>query len=116
MIDDTRGTDATFVAVNEIRCEPDYCERFECLFCTRAKAIDRMPGFLEMMLLKPNEEGKPYLVVSKWVDEASFRAWVGSPEFHEGHKRAFEDLAEAKREGRNPPMTSDFGTYSVLTR
>ena len=105
---------ATFVAVNEIHCEPDYCERFECLFCTRAQAIDRMPGFIEMMVLRPNEPGKPYLVVSRWKDEASFRAWVGSPEFHEGHQRAFADLAEAKKKGETPPMKSDFGTYTVL--
>lgn len=54
--------------------------------------IDNMPGFLGMKVLRCTEEQQPYLVLSFWTDEASFQAWVGSPQFHEGHKRAFEDL------------------------
>ena len=106
---------ASFVAVNTIHCRADYTERFECLFCSRAKAIDRMSGFLGMHVLKCKTPGDPYLVVSYWTDEASFKAWVGSPEFHEGHKRAFADLKAAKEAGHEPPMKSDFHTYDLLT-
>lgn len=106
---------AGFVAVNYITCNPSYTERFECLFCTRARAIDRMPGFLGMQVLRANAEGEPYLVVSWWQDEAAFKSWVGSPEFLEGHKRGFEDLKKAKEEGLETPMESKFVTYSVLT-
>lgn len=105
---------AGFVAINTIRCRESYVERFECLFCTRAKAIDRMPGFLGMEVLKCNDTGQPYLIVSHWADEACFRAWVGSPEFQEGHRRGFEDLKSAKERGEEPPMSSEFRTYSVL--
>lgn len=76
--------------------------------------IDRMPGFLGMNVLKCTESGKPYLVVSYWETEAHFQAWVGSPEFYEGHKRAFADLNASKERGEEPPMTSDFLTYTVL--
>ncbi|MCU0317659.1 MAG: antibiotic biosynthesis monooxygenase [Fimbriimonadaceae bacterium] len=107
---------AGFVAINTIHCKAHYTERFECLFCSRAKMIDKMPGFLGMNVLKSQSEGEPYLVVSYWETESHFQAWVGSPEFHEGHKRAFEDLRKAKEAGEEPPMTSDFRTYSVLTR
>lgn len=106
---------AGFVAINTIRCRADYTERFECLFCSRAKAIDRMSGFLGMHVLKCKSPDEPYLVVSYWTDEASFKAWVGSPEFHEGHARAFADLKAAKERGEQPPVTSDFHTYDVLT-
>lgn len=108
-------TDAGFVAINYIDCKPHYRERFECLFCSRARAIDTMPGFVGMNVLKSHKDGDPYLVISYWKDQASFDAWVGSKEFVEGHKRGFEDLVEAKRKGEEPPMTSDFKTYSVLT-
>lgn len=104
-----------FVAVNTITCDPEYVPRFEELFRSRARAIDRVPGFLAMHVLKPTEPGAPYLVVSYWEQEACFTNWVGSPEFHEGHRRAFEDLRQAKEAGRTPPMKSDFATYSVLT-
>lgn len=105
-----------FVAINYISCQPHYRERFEDLFRTRAKAIDRMPGFCGMYVLRPQKEGDPYLVVSHWESEAHFRAWVQSPEFMEGHRRGFEDLRQARERGEAPPMQSDFKTYEVLTR
>ena len=106
---------ASFVAVNYIACKPDYADRFEQLFKTRAKAIDRLPGFIDMQVLKPTDGEGDYLVVSRWNAKEDFDAWVGSPEFLEGHKRGFEDIAEAKRTGKESPMTSTFRTYSVLT-
>ena len=105
-----------FVAINYITCQPHYRERFEELFRTRARAIDRMPGFRGMYVLRPQKEGDPYLVVSHWESEADFRAWVQSPEFLDGHKRGFEDMRKARERGEDPPMQSDFKTYEVITR
>lgn len=107
---------AHFVAINYIHCRPEYIERFEELFKSRSHAIDRMPGFQHMHVLKPAKPEDPYLVVSYWASEADFRAWVGSPEFIEGHKRGFEDLKNARQAGEPDPMTSDFKTYDVLCR
>lgn len=104
-----------FVAVNTISCQPDYVDRFTELFSSRAQAIDRIPGFLGMYVLSPSEPGKSYLVISHWVNEDAFKGWTGSPEFLEGHKRAFEDMRLAKERGEEPPMKSEFTTYSVLT-
>lgn len=109
-------TAAGFVAINYITCRPDYQQRFEELFRTRARAIDRMPGFLGMYVLRPQREGDPYLVVSHWESEAHFRAWLRSPEFLEGHRRGFEDMRQAKERGEEPPMHSDFRTYEVIAR
>lgn len=106
---------AGFVAINTIECEPSYIARFEELFQSRARAIDRLPGFLRMQVLRPSTEGEPYLVVSEWADEASFLKWTASEEFRVGHRRAFEDIAEARGRGEVPPMRSEFRTYSVLT-
>jgi heme oxygenase (mycobilin-producing) len=108
-------TKPAFVAINYITCEPSYCARFECLFCTRARQIDTMPGFISMQVLRPMKQGEPYLVISQWESQEAFDAWVGSPEFLEGHKRGFEDVTEAKRRGEEPPMRSTFQTYSLVT-
>ncbi|XZF14206.1 antibiotic biosynthesis monooxygenase family protein [Chitinophagaceae bacterium MMS25-I14] len=106
--------DKRFVAVNYISCNSEYKERFETLFATRAKAIDRMPGFIDMHVLKPSKEEDPYLIVSYWDNEDAFKTWTKSPEFLEGHKRGFEDIARAKAEGKPAPMTSDFKTYKII--
>jgi heme-degrading monooxygenase HmoA len=102
-----------FVAINYISCDSHYRERFEQLFATRAHAIDRMPGFVDMQVLRPSQEGE-YLIVSHWESEDAFKTWTSSPEFIEGHKRGFEDIRKAKERGEKPPMTSSFKTYEVI--
>lgn len=104
-----------FVAINYIQCKEHYRERFEELFVTRAKAIDRMPGFKFMEVLKPSDNSDNYLIVSHWESEENFKEWTRSPEFIEGHKRGFEDIRLAKEKGEEPPMSSDFKTYRVIS-
>jgi len=104
-----------FVAINYISCEEHYRARFEELFGSRAHAIDRLPGFIEMEVLKPNGEGE-YLIVSHWESEDAFKAWTTSPEFLEGHKRGFEDLRLARERGEKAPMRSSFKTYTRLAQ
>lgn len=104
-----------FVAINFISCKEHYRERFEYLFSTRAQAIDTLPGFQSMSVLKPVKDGEEYLVVSYWESEDSFKNWTSSPEFLNGHKRAFADIAQAKEKGDEPPMKSSFKVYNVLT-
>lgn len=103
-----------FVAVNYINCTPEYKERFEELFGSRAGAIDKMSGFIEMHVLRPDKEGDSYLIVSYWENEDAFKDWTKSEAFIEGHKRGFADLAKAKQEGKPAPMTSDFKTYKII--
>ena len=104
-----------FVAINYIQCEPNYRERFEELFASRAKAIDKMPGFVDMQVLRPNGEGE-YLIVSHWASEEAFKTWTTSPEFLEGHKRGFDDIRKAREQGLKPPMSSSFKTYEVIAK
>lgn len=103
-----------FVAVNYINCSLEYRPRFEELFGSRAHAIDSMPGFIEMHVLRPAKEGDNYLIVSYWETEAAFKDWTKSEAFIEGHKRGFADLAKAKQEGKPAPMSSDFKTYEII--
>ena len=113
---DGRGPHQGFVAINYISCKPGYRKRFEELFGSRAHAIDRMPGFIEMKVLRPQAEADTYLIVSYWETESAFKAWSQSPEFLEGHRRGFEDIRKAKERGEEPPMKSDFRTYEVIAR
>lgn len=107
-------TRKNFVAINYITCSPEYRERFEYLFGSRAKAIDAMSGFVDMLVLKPIKDGDTYLIVSHWESEEAFKLWTQSPAFIEGHKRGFEDVKKAKEEGKPAPLSSDFKTYSII--
>lgn len=110
------NSEKSFVAINYISCKENYIERFEELFGTRARAIDTMTGFKFMEVLKPQEKGGDYLIVSHWDSEDNFKTWTKSPEFIKGHIRGFEDIKLAKQKGEEPPMTSIFKTYEVLAR
>jgi heme-degrading monooxygenase HmoA len=112
----TKSSSRNFVAINYIRCKQEYRARFEELFGTRAHAIDRMAGFIDMHVLRPQTDDGEYLIVSFWETEETFKAWTQSPEFLEGHKRGFEDIRTAKERGEDPPMKSDFKTYEVIAR
>jgi|SRR6186713_1830211 len=103
-----------FVAINYISCAADYADRFEELFSSRAHAIDSMPGFINMHVLKPAGTGEDYLIVSYWDSEDAFKSWTGSEAFRLGHKRGFEDIAKARQEGRPAPMSSSFKTYQII--
>lgn len=111
----TTASGKKFVAINYITCKEEYKERFEYLFATRAQAIDRLPGFQDMEVLRANDNSNVYLIVSHWDNEEAFKNWTKSPEFLEGHKRGFEDLKKYKEEGKEAPMTSDFKTYEIIS-
>lgn len=102
-----------FVAINYINAEPDYRERFESLFRTRAHAVDSLQGFLGMQVLRPQKEADDYLVVTWWDRAEDFNAWRKNPAFLKGH-RGFADLKEARKLGKKPPMVSRFSTYEVF--
>ncbi|HCD51269.1 MAG TPA: hypothetical protein DEQ34_02385 [Balneolaceae bacterium] len=104
-----------FVAINYISCTPEYQGRFEELFKSRAGAIDTLPGFRHMHVLKPQVPGEENLVISYWDTEEDFKAWTKSEAFIKGHKRGFEDVKKAKDAGQEPPMTSSFKTYEIIT-
>src|SRR6056297_1747989 len=99
-----------FVAINYICCAPDYKERFEHLFGTRKGAIDQMPGFKRMQVLRQNEDDGHYLIISHWENQEAFQSFTNSDAFREGHKRGFDDLKAAKARGEAAPMSSDFKT------
>jgi heme oxygenase (mycobilin-producing) len=106
----------SFVAINYIKCKEHYKPRFEELFKTRIKAIDKMPGFIFMNVLKPSDPDADYLIVSYWKGEEAFKDWTKSENFLEGHKRGFEDIKSAKMRNEEPPMKSDFKTYNVISQ
>lgn len=59
-------------------------------FAARAGAVDGAEGFQGFELLRPTDDRDQWLVITRWRDEDSFQAWLGSPGFAEGHRSASE--------------------------
>lgn len=74
--------------MNRIPVKPEYAQAFEERFASRAGLVDGMPGFIRNEILRPTEEGAPYIVLTYWQDRASFDNWVNSDEFKQGHARS----------------------------
>ena len=104
-----------FVAINYIECTEEYVEKLEFLFKTRAGEIDKLPGFRQMNFLRPNKNTDKYLIVSYWDNEKCFVDWTKSDAFLISHKRGFEDIKKYKEKGLNPPVKSEFKTYTILS-
>ena len=103
-----------FVAMNRITCQPEYVERFEQLFATRAGQVDTMPGFQSFHLLRPIKASGPYIVMTFWDKKEDFESWMHSSQFTAGHSRGFADVDSARKAGTTPPMVSNMELYEKM--
>ncbi len=73
---------------NRIYVNPEYAEAFEARFRERAGLVDKMPGFISNQVLRPVNEGDPYIVFTLWNSREDFLNWVRSDEFVKGHAQS----------------------------
>ena len=101
----------TVIKINAITVAPDSGDELAKRFAARAGAIDDQDGFEGFELLQPTDERTTWLVLTRWRDEESFKAWVNSPAFAHGHRSA----AERAGEQAPPPVGvhSELWSYTV---
>ena len=73
---------------NRIYVTPEYAEAFEQRFRERAMLVDQMPGFVSNQVLRPVNEGDPYVVFTFWNSRQDFLNWVRSDAFVKGHAQS----------------------------
>ena len=73
---------------NRIYVGAEYAEAFEKVFRERAKLVDEMPGFVSNQVLRPVNEGEPYVVFTIWNSRQDFLNWVRSDAFVKGHAQS----------------------------
>jgi heme oxygenase (mycobilin-producing) len=66
---------------------------FEKTFTERDRAVDQMPGFLGMQVLRPSE-GRTYVVMTRWISLHAFQQWTQSEAFISAHRKQSPGLAE----------------------
>lgn len=77
-----------FVVMNRISVSPPFAEAFEERFHHRAGEVDKMPGFVRNLVLKPASPDDPYVVLTMWESREAFEAWTQSDAFRKGHARS----------------------------
>jgi heme-degrading monooxygenase HmoA len=68
---------------------------FEKTFTGRDRAVDRMPGFVDMQVLRP-AEGRTYVVLTRWKSREAFDQWTQSEAFISAHRKQSPGLAESR--------------------
>ncbi|ABK44868.1 Antibiotic biosynthesis monooxygenase [Magnetococcus marinus MC-1] len=77
------------VVMNRIPVHKEHHADFEERFRNRAGLVDRSPGFIRNVILRPAEESSEYhVVMTFWESQAHFMAWTKSDAFREAHKNA----------------------------
>ncbi len=94
--------------MNRISVSPAFAEPFEERFRHRAAEVDKMPGFLRNIVLRPASPDDPYVVMTMWASKQAFDARTQSDAFRRGHARSGTLPPEAFRGPSRPEMFDAF--------
>jgi heme-degrading monooxygenase HmoA len=73
---------------NRIFVKQEFADAFEQRFRDRAGLVDKMPGFISNHVLRPVNDGDPYVVFTFWDSRQDFLNWVRSDAFIKGHAQS----------------------------
>ena len=93
------------VVANRLPVAKGYEKEFEKRFEHRIGAVDQMPGFIRIEILRPLR-GDQYIILTYWESRAAFEAWMKSEAFKRAH--AHETHAQA-----NPASKEMFAGRNV---
>lgn len=69
------------VTINRFRASPEEAERLEASFRERSRRVDGYEGFLGLEVLRSFEPEPEFLLVTRWRDRESMRAYFQSEDF-----------------------------------
>ncbi len=69
------------VAISRFRPAPEEADRLVARFQERTRAVDGYPGFLGLEVLRSFERPPELMLVTRWRDKASMRAYFQSEDF-----------------------------------
>ena len=74
----------SFVVLNNLPVTEEGKPLFEHQFKNRAKLLEHAAGFTALRVLRPVSSA-PYIILTVWENEASYKAWKSSTSFFEAH-------------------------------
>jgi heme oxygenase (mycobilin-producing) len=98
------------IKINAITVPEEGGDELARRFGARAGAVDDQDGFEGFELLRPTDDRRTWLVVTRWRDEDAFNAWISSPAFGHGHGHRGAESGEDR-----PPVavSSELWSYEV---
>jgi heme oxygenase (mycobilin-producing) len=83
-----KGGYKVITVANRLYVKSEYADAFEKVFRERAGLVDKMEGFISNQVLRPVNEGDPYVVFTFWNTRQNFLDWVRSDAFVKGHAQS----------------------------
>jgi heme-degrading monooxygenase HmoA len=102
----------TVIKINAITVPEGSDDELGRRFASRAGAVDNQEGFEGFELLRPTDGRTTWLVITRWRDEESFKAWVESPAFSHGHQGTDKPHPQT---GGPVSVSSELWSYEVST-
>ena len=103
----------SIIKINAITVPEEGGDELAKRFGARAGAVDDQDGFEGFELLRPTDDRRTWLVVTRWRDEDSFNAWVSSPAFGHGHRGAGGGGGHGEGGERPVAVSSELWSYEV---
>src|SRR5689334_11208549 len=73
------------IALSRFTIANDKLEEVRSAFLKRPHLVESAPGFLGMEVMSPTDTPAEVWLVTRWLDEQSFRSWDRSQEDHKSH-------------------------------
>lgn len=84
-----------YIVMNRIPVAEGREQDFESSFINRDRAVNQMPGFIDMQVLRP-AEGRTYVVLTRWQTREAFQNWTQSEAFVAAHRQQSPGLVESR--------------------
>jgi heme-degrading monooxygenase HmoA len=84
-----------YVSLSRLRVAPDRADDLVSAFRNRAHLVDEADGFVDLEVWRSDRDATELIMVSRWRDRESFRAYMSSREHAASHRRIPPDLDAA---------------------
>ncbi|WP_432419694.1 antibiotic biosynthesis monooxygenase family protein [Herbaspirillum aquaticum] len=75
-----------FVVLSRFTIHNDMVDEVRAAFHARPHLVDHAPGFIGMQVMSPMELSAEMWLVTRWIDESSYRTWHHSHSYRESHR------------------------------
>lgn len=84
-----------YISMSRLRVEPEHSDELIAAFSDRAKLVESHDGFLDLQIWRSDRDSSEVLMVSRWRDRETFKAYMQSADHRISHARMSPTLKAA---------------------